>query len=69
MSENQKRIDQLTLEMQVAVDEFNKVQEKIKELKLARDAFKMKAFTCSERIKELQGEQKITADIQAEISD
>ena len=69
MSENQKRIDQLTLEMQVAVDEFNKVQAKIKELKLARDAFIMKAFSCSERIKELQGEQKIGAEIQAEITD
>ncbi len=33
MSNNQKRIDQLKLEMQVAVDEYNKIQEKIKELK------------------------------------
>ena len=49
MSENQKRIDQLNLEMQVAVDEFNKVQEKIKELRLARDAFKMKAFSGSDK--------------------
>ena len=55
MSKNQKRIDQLTLEMQVAVDEFNKIQEKIKELVLARDAFKMKAYSCDERIKELKG--------------
>tara|TARA_Y100001938_G_scaffold145205_1_gene221384 strand:+ start:862 stop:1068 length:207 start_codon:yes stop_codon:yes gene_type:complete len=51
---NQKRIDQLKLEMQVAVDEYNKIQEKIKELVLGRDALKMKAFACEERIKELQ---------------
>ena len=54
MSKNQKRIDQLKLEMQVAVDEFNKIQEKIKELVIARDALKMKAFSCDERIKELK---------------
>ena len=36
--QNQKRIDQLKLETQVAVDEFNKIQEKIKELVIARDA-------------------------------
>jgi len=54
MSNNQKRIDQLKLEMQVAVDEFNKIQDKIKELVTARDALKMKAFSCDERIKELQ---------------
>ena len=56
---NQKRIDQLKLEMQVAVDEFNKIQGKIKELVLARDAFKMKAFSCEERIKELEGNKEI----------
>ena len=54
MSNNQKRIDQLKLEMQVAVDEYNKIQEKIKELVVGRDALKMKAFSCEERIKELQ---------------
>ena len=59
MSENQKRIDQLNLEMQVAVDEFNKIQEKIKELTVARESLKMKAFSCSERIKELQGQEEI----------
>ena len=58
MSKNQKRIDQLKLEMQVAVDEFNKIQEKIKELVTARDALKMKAFSCEERIKELQALDK-----------
>tara|TARA_A100001515_G_scaffold122094_1_gene105484 strand:- start:287 stop:490 length:204 start_codon:yes stop_codon:yes gene_type:complete len=52
--QNQKRIDQLKLEMQVAVDEHNKIQEKINELILARNALKMKAFSCDERIKELQ---------------
>ena len=51
---NKKRIDQLKLEMQVAVDEHNKIQEKIKELVVGRDALKMKAFSCEERIKELQ---------------
>ena len=60
MSNNQKRIDQLTLEMQVAVDEFNKIQEKIKELVVARDSFKMKAFSCSERLKELEGQEEVT---------
>ena len=66
MSENQKRIDQLKLEMQVAVDEFNKIQEKIKELVVARDALKMKAFSCSERLKELQGDNEITTEIKTE---
>ena len=56
---NQKRIDQLKLEMQVAVDEHNKIQEKINELILARDALKMKAFSCDERIKELKGLEEI----------
>ena len=51
---NQKRIDQLKLEMQVAVDEYNKIQEKIKELITGRDLLKMKAYGCEERIKELQ---------------
>ena len=57
--QNQKRIDQLKLEMQVAVDEFNKIQEKIKELTVARESLKMKAFSCSERIKELEGQEEI----------
>ena len=61
--QNQKRIDQLKLEMQVAVDEFNKIQEKINELILARDALKMKAFSCDERIKELQGLEEIKTTI------
>tara|TARA_R100001224_G_scaffold87843_1_gene56897 strand:+ start:224 stop:427 length:204 start_codon:yes stop_codon:yes gene_type:complete len=56
---NQKRIDQLKLEMQVAVDEHNKIQEKINELMVGRDALKMKAFSCDERIKELQGLEEI----------
>ncbi len=63
MSKNQKRIDQLKLEMQVAVDEFNKIQEKIKELVVARDALKMKAFSCEERIKELEGQEEIKETI------
>ena len=62
MSKNQKRIDQLNLEMQVAVDEFNKIQDKIKELVVARDALKMKAFSCSERLKEIQGQEEITTE-------
>ena len=56
---NQKRIDQLKLEMQVAVDEFNKIQDKINELNVAKESLKMKAFSCSERIKELQGQEEI----------
>ena len=62
MSNKNKRIDQLKLEMQVAVDEFNKIQNKIKELVVARDALKMKAFSCSERLKELQGQEEITTE-------
>ena len=62
MSENKKRIDQLKLEAQVAVEEFNKIQEKIKELVLARDLLQMKAFSCTERIKELQGSKEIMTD-------
>ena len=67
MSNNQKRIDQLKLDLQVAVDEFNKIQEKIKELVVARDALKMKAFSCSERIKELEGQNEITTEIKTEV--
>tara|TARA_Y100000004_G_scaffold169948_1_gene204631 strand:+ start:619 stop:822 length:204 start_codon:yes stop_codon:yes gene_type:complete len=64
MTDNQKRIDQLKLEAQIAVDEFNKIQEKIKALVIARDALKMKAFSCAERLKELEGDTKITAPTQ-----
>ena len=67
MSNKEQRISQLKLEMQVAVDEFNKIQEKIKELVVARDAFKMKAFSCSERLKELQGDNEVTSEIKAEV--
>ena len=69
MSNNQKRIDQLKLEMQVAVDEYNKIGEKVKELNLARETLKMKAFSCSERIKELQGQEEITTEIKAEVTE
>ena len=65
---NQKRIDQLKLDMQVAVDEFNNIQEKIKELIIARDVFRMKAYSCSERLKELQGDKEITTEIKTEVS-
>tara|TARA_Y100001972_G_scaffold84971_1_gene103457 strand:- start:33 stop:239 length:207 start_codon:yes stop_codon:yes gene_type:complete len=57
---NQKRIDQLKLEMQVAVDEHNKIQEKIKELVVSRDTLKIKAYGCEERIKELQLQENET---------
>ena len=63
---NKKRIDQLNLELQVAVDEFNKIQSKIKELVVARDALKMKAFACTERLNELQGQEKISTEISKE---
>ena len=53
--------------MQVAIDEFNKIQDKIKELTLARQALKMKAFSCSERLKELEGQEEITTEIVKEI--
>tara|TARA_R100001126_G_scaffold81507_1_gene49918 strand:+ start:297 stop:503 length:207 start_codon:yes stop_codon:yes gene_type:complete len=59
MSNKQKRIDQLKLDLQVAVDEFNNIQEKIKQLVAAREVFKMKAFSCSERLKELEGKEVI----------
>ena len=61
---NQKRIDQLKLEMQIAVDEFNKIQEKIKDLVVGRDALKMKAYGCEERIKELE---KLNDEVEEEI--
>ena len=67
MSNNQKRIDQLNLEMQVAVDEFNKIGIKIKELNFARENLKMKAFSCSERIKELEGESEISTEVTTEV--
>ena len=65
---NQKRIDQLKLEMQAAVDEYNKIQEKIKELVVGRDALKMKAFSCEERIKELQLQEE-SSEIKTEVVD
>mgnify|MGYP003152076830 CR=1 FL=1 len=52
--QNQKRIDWLKIEMKIAVEEHKKIEEKIKELVVGRDALKMKAFSCEERIKELQ---------------
>ena len=64
---NQKRIDQLKLELQVAVDEFNKIQDKIRELAIARDGLKMKAFSCSERLKELEGNNEITTQVKTEV--
>ena len=67
MSKDQKRIDQLKLELQVAVDEFHKIQDKIKEFNLARDSLKMKAFSCSERIKELEGQNEMTTEIKTEV--
>lgn len=67
MTKSQKRIDQLKLEMQVAVDEFNKIQDKIKELVVARDALKMKAFSCSERLKELEDINEITTEKKTEV--
>ena len=67
MSKDQKRIDQLKLELQVAVDEFNKIQDKIKEFNLARDSLKMKAFSCSERIKEVEGQDEMTTEIKTEV--
>ena len=68
MTKNQKQIDKLKLDAQVAVDEFNKIQEKIKELEavqkenqmkifnlvIARDALKLKAYSCADKIKELK---------------
>ena len=67
MSNKEQRISQLKLDLQVAVDEFNKIQEKIKELIIARDSFNMKAFSCSERIKELEGQNEITTEIKTEV--
>tara|TARA_R100001163_G_scaffold7354_2_gene7749 strand:+ start:248 stop:472 length:225 start_codon:yes stop_codon:yes gene_type:complete len=73
MSDNQKRIDQLTLEAQVAVDESNKIQKQIDEanvaiealkmkafeLAIARDSLKLKAFACEGKIKELQSPELV----------
>mgnify|MGYP003116895551 FL=1 len=67
MSNKEQRISQLKLDLQVAVDEFNKIQEKIKELTIARESLKMKAFSCSERIKELEGQDEITTEIKTEV--
>ena len=67
MSDNQKRIDQLKLEMQIAVDEFNKIGEKVRELNLAAETLKMKAFSCSERIKELEGQSEMSTEINTEV--
>ncbi len=64
---NQKRIDQLKLELQVAVDEYNKIGQKIQEMNFARENFKMKAFSCSERLKELEGNNEITTAIKPEV--
>ncbi len=58
MSKNQKRIDQLQLEIQVVVDEHNKIQKQINELVTARDALKMKGFGLEQRIDELKNIDK-----------
>lgn len=60
MSKKQTRIEQIKLEMQIAFDELEKIQEKIKEFVIARDSFKMKVFSCQERIKELENFQEKT---------
>ena len=67
MSNKEQRISQLKLDLQVAVDEFNKIQDKIRELAIARDGLKMKAFSCTERIKELEGQSEITTEIKTEV--
>tara|TARA_Y100000114_G_C11540300_1_gene222287 strand:- start:24 stop:233 length:210 start_codon:yes stop_codon:yes gene_type:complete len=67
MSNKEQRISQLKLDLQVAVDEFNKIQEKIKELTIARNSLKMKAFSCSERLKELEGQKEMTTEIKTEV--
>ncbi len=61
---NQKRIDQLKLELQVAVDEYNKIGQKIQEMNFARENFKMKAFSCEERINELKALEENTTESQ-----
>ena len=58
MSKKQTRIEQIKLEMAVAIDEGNKIQQKIQELIIARDSFKMKVFSCQERIAELEDFEK-----------
>ena len=58
MSNNEKLVNELKIEMQVAVDEFNTIQEKINDLALARNALRMKAISCDEKIKKLKGKQK-----------
>ena len=54
MTNNQKRIEQLNQEKLEAVKEHNEIVDKIEELKIAKEALKMKAFSCEERVKELQ---------------
>ena len=66
MEKNEKRIEQLKLEAQVAVIELTKIQDKIQELMVARDALKMKAFSCSERMRELQGLTEVAQKIERE---
>ena len=58
MSKKQTRIDQIKLDMAVAIDEGNKVQQKIQELVTARDTIKMRIFSCQERIAELENLEK-----------
>ena len=54
MTNNQKRIEQLNKEKLAAIEEHNKIIDKIEELNIEKQAFKMKAFSCEERVKELQ---------------
>tara|TARA_Y100001937_G_scaffold38837_1_gene55264 strand:- start:1220 stop:1420 length:201 start_codon:yes stop_codon:yes gene_type:complete len=58
MSKKLTRIDQIKLDMTVAIDEGNKIQQKIQELVTARDSIKMKIFSCQERIAELENFEK-----------
>ena len=58
MSKKQTRIDQIKLDMAVAIDEGNKVQQKIQDLFTALDNIKMRIFSCQERIAELENLEK-----------
>ena len=53
MQKKENRKDQLILERKFLVDEFNKIQESIKDLQIKARLIQLKAFSCQERIDEL----------------
>ena len=64
MSKNQKRIDQLKLELQMLTNELNTVTSKLQDFAIMRDTIKLKVFSCEERIKELERDEEEIKEVE-----